>query len=61
MRRRLAPVKYEQLLEVADIWVDTALKMGPREMRMMEKLVRAQERVAAPAARQETAEFPLSR
>ncbi len=61
VRRRLAPVRYEQLLEVADIWVDTALRMGPRELRMMEKLVRAQERVAVLPARQETAEFPPAR
>ena len=46
VRRRLAPVRYEQLLEVAEIWVDTALRMGSRELRMMERLVRAQERVA---------------
>ena len=61
VRRRLAPVRYEQLLEVADIWVDTALRMGSRELRMMEKLVRAQERVAVLPARQETAEFPPAR
>lgn len=58
VRRRLAPVRYEQLLEVADIWVDTALRMGSRELRMMEKLVRAQERVAVLPARQETTEIP---
>lgn len=61
VRRRVAPVRYEQLLEIADIWVDTALRMGPRELRMMEKLVRAQERVAVLPARQETAEFPPAR
>lgn len=61
VRRRLAPVRYEQLLEVADIWVDTALRMGSREMRMMEKLVRAQERVAVLPDRQETAEVPPAR
>jgi DSF synthase len=49
VRRRLCPVRYEQLLEVVEIWVDTALRMGPRQLRMMEKLVRAQERVAVPA------------
>ncbi len=45
VRRRLCPVRYEQLLEVAEIWVDTALRIGPREMRLMEKLTRAQERL----------------
>jgi len=61
VRRRLAPVRYEQMLEVAEIWVDTALRMGPRELRMMEKLVRAQERVAVLPARQEAADFPPAR
>jgi len=42
VRRRLFPVPYEDLLDVADIWVDTAMRVGPREIRLMERLARSQ-------------------
>jgi DSF synthase len=44
VRRKLAPVRYEDLLAVGEIWVDTAMRVGPREIRLMERLTRAQER-----------------
>ncbi len=42
VRRRLFPLPYEDLLDVADIWVDTAMRVGPREIRLMERLARSQ-------------------
>lgn len=45
VRRKLCPVRYEQLLEVAEIWVEIALRIGPQELRLMERLARAQERL----------------
>ena len=42
VRRRLFPLRYEDLLDVADIWVETAMKIGPREIRLMERLARSQ-------------------
>jgi DSF synthase len=42
VRRRLFPLRYEDLLDVADIWVDTAMQVGPREIRLMERLARSQ-------------------
>jgi DSF synthase len=46
VRRRMFPIRYEELLDVADIWVDTAMHIGPREIRMMERLARSQERLS---------------
>ena len=46
VRRRLFPLRYEELLDVADIWVDTAMRIGPREIRLMERLARSQERLS---------------
>jgi len=46
VRRRLFPLHYEELLDVADIWVDTAMQVGPREIRLMERLARSQERLS---------------
>jgi DSF synthase len=45
VRRRLFPLRYEELLDVADIWVDTAMQVGPREIRLMERLARSQGRL----------------
>ncbi len=40
----LNPVTYEELIRITRIWVDTALQLGPRDLRMIENLVRAQDR-----------------
>jgi hypothetical protein len=37
------------MMEISELWVDTALRIGPREMRLMERLVNAQARTSAPA------------
>lgn len=44
VRYACEPVTYEELLVVTDIWVDTALQLGDKQLRMMERLVRAQQR-----------------
>jgi DSF synthase len=42
-----------EMLRITEIWVDTALKLGEKSLRTMERLVRAQERRGAlPAERQ---------
>lgn len=46
-RRLLRPIRYEQLLEVAEVWVETAMRLGSREIRKMERLARTQERLPA--------------
>ena len=38
------PVSYEELIRITRIWVDTAMQLGPRDMRMIQSLVRAQDR-----------------
>jgi len=47
VRRKLQPLHYEELMEVKEIWVDTAMRLGPRELRLMERIVNAQARVSA--------------
>jgi DSF synthase len=47
IRRKLRPVRYEDLMEVKEIWVDNAMRLGPREIRLMERLLNAQARVSA--------------
>lgn len=40
-------VSYDELMGITEIWVDTALALGEKSLRMMERIVRAQERRAS--------------
>lgn len=44
------PITYEELLDVVEIWVDAALRLEARDLKMMERLVARQEQVGAKAA-----------
>jgi DSF synthase len=44
VRQRYNPISYEELADITDIWVDAALNLRPRDLRMMERLVRSQDR-----------------
>ena len=39
-------VSYDELMTITAVWVDTALALGDKSLRMMERIVRAQERRA---------------
>jgi DSF synthase len=39
-------VSYDELMNITEVWVDTALALGDKSLRMMERIVRAQERRA---------------
>lgn len=43
-RRQAAPITYESLMQVVDQWVATALQLTDRDLRLMERLARAQAR-----------------
>lgn len=55
IRRKTFPVSREEMMEIGELWVDTALRIGPREIRLMERLIKAQKRTAAPSLALETA------
>lgn len=44
VRHRCQPVTYEELIDVTDVWVETAMGLGEADLRRMEHLVRAQQR-----------------
>jgi len=46
-RNLTQPVGYDELMGITEIWVDTALGLGDKSLRMMERIVRAQERRSA--------------
>lgn len=45
-RRLAAPVTYESLMSIVDQWTETALQLTDRDLRLMERLARAQVRKA---------------
>jgi DSF synthase len=50
VRDYATPVPLEELMRITDIWVDTALQLGEKSLRTMERLVKAQERRSNEAA-----------
>ena len=49
VREHARPVPLEELMRITEIWVDTALQLGEKSLRTMERLVRAQERRSSEA------------
>lgn len=43
-RHRIHPISYDEMIEIAEIWVDTALKLEDSDLRKMLRLVAAQDR-----------------
>ena len=50
VRSIASPVRYDELMAITEVWVDTALSLGEKSLKMMERIVRAQERRAASQA-----------
>ena len=48
VRRSVFPVHHQEMMEISELWVDTALRIGPRDIRLMERLIKAQQRAPAP-------------
>jgi len=54
IRQRFAPVTYEELIDIADIWVEAALTLTENDVKKMRRLAAAQaRRRAEPAVRRE--------
>ena len=47
LRQKVNPITYEELLDIVTLWVDTAMKLEPKDLRVMERLVRAQDRLSS--------------
>ena len=43
-RQRFHPITYDELMDITKIWVDAALNLERKDLRMMERLVRAQDK-----------------
>lgn len=45
VRNRFNPVTYQELIDITTVWVDAALKLNERDLKVMDRFVRAQERL----------------
>lgn len=45
VRQRFQPITYEELIDITAVWVDAALQLEAKDLRVMERLVRAQEKL----------------
>ena len=46
IRNRVNPVTLEELLDIGEIWVEAAMSLTSRELKVMERLVRSQDKMA---------------
>ena len=52
VQQRYHPITYEELKDITTIWVDAALKLKSSDLRMMERLVKTQNRKVSTSDRQ---------
>jgi len=45
VRQRCNPVTYAELMDVTEIWVDSALRLTEKDLKVMDRLVRSQEKL----------------
>ena len=46
IRNKINPVTYKEMLDIGEIWVDAALSLSPKELKVMERLVRSQDKMS---------------
>lgn len=50
VRNRVRPVSYEELVDVADIWVDTVFNLDAKDLRVMGRVLKSQDDLAGGSA-----------
>lgn len=46
-RQRVNPVTYQELMDITDIWVDAALRLSEKDLKVMDRFVRTQQKLFA--------------
>ena len=57
-RKHFHPVTYDEMLNIANVWVDAALRLEEKDLKLMNRLVRSQMRRAQGATGEETLGAP---
>jgi DSF synthase len=53
VRQRYNPLQYKELSDIVDIWVDAAMRLEERDLRMMDRLVQSQLQKISPGGERE--------
>jgi DSF synthase len=61
VRREVEPVTHDELMRVVGVWADAALRLTERDLRLMERLVRAQNKSEAESETPKATVTPLQR
>ena len=48
VRQRYHPITYQELSDIAEIWIESALRLSAKDLKMMQRLIRAQNRMQHP-------------
>lgn len=46
IRNKINPVTFEEMLDIGEIWVESAMALSQKEVKVMQRLVRSQDRMA---------------
>lgn len=46
IRKRINPVSFEEMLDIGELWVNSAMELSSKEIKVMQRLVRSQDRMA---------------
>jgi DSF synthase len=46
IRKRINPVSFEEMLDIGEFWVNSAMELSPKEIKVMQRLIRSQDRLA---------------
>ena len=60
VRQQVNPLTHKELMDVVDIWVDTALQLTDRDLRVMARIVEAQPRLTVVESETETPRLPAT-
>jgi DSF synthase len=55
-RQRIQPIFLEELTDIAELWVDAAMSLDEKDLRLMGRLIRAQDKIASGAVPRATAD-----
>ncbi|MGE5664895.1 MAG: crotonase/enoyl-CoA hydratase family protein [Deltaproteobacteria bacterium] len=55
-RQRVQQISLDELADIADLWVDAAMNLDEKDLRLMGRLIRAQDKIAAGGAPRAAAE-----
>jgi DSF synthase len=45
VRQIIHPLQYDELLQVAKVWLDAAMRLSERDLRVMERIAQSQEKL----------------